>query len=188
MQRKRLMRKMVETAGETALSKRRGWDGIRKEKDRLREERRVTHGDKQDGRHVGLGLTSTSKCSQNISTPTSKVTDQNNTPNQTHLCCFSSPCPPSARKTHLVVYEGVLLLSTAQPSLASSLQNGRACFPGCMKFLGRRQGGMIIMESFFRSLLCRDSLSFSWKHHPPHNPLFTFVISHFTKDTQIYPF
>lgn len=99
MQRKRLMRKMVETAGETALSKRRGWDGIRKEKDCLREERRVTHGDKQDGRHVGLGLTSTSKCSQNISTPTSKVTDQNNTPNQTHLCCFSSPCPPSARNT-----------------------------------------------------------------------------------------
>lgn len=82
---------------------------------------------------------------------------------------FLVPAPP-VHSTHLVVYEGVLLLSTAEPSLASSLQNGRACFPGCMKFLGRRQGGMIIMESFFRSLLCRDALSFSWKHHPPTIP------------------
>ena len=137
MQRKRLMRKMVETAGETALSKRRGRDGIRKEKDCLREEWRVTHGGEQEDRHVGLGLTSTSKCSQNISTPTSKVTDQNNIKNQTHLYCFSSPCPP-VHSTHLVVYEGALLLSTAEPSLASSLQTGRACFPGCMRFVGRR--------------------------------------------------
>lgn len=54
-----------------------------------------------------------------------------------------------------------------RPIIGKQSSDWESMYPGYMRFLGSVWAEILIMESFFRSLVCIDTLSFSLKWYSP---------------------